>query len=345
MRVYAFPADSAGCGQYRIRWPAETLARTGHDVTILDEIRYGPRSTMLDGVDVAVVQRPCTQRHVDFIAHCIDRGVTVVAEIDDDLRYLWRGHPLSARLSRRSPDPTAMTIDAFELACKMADWLTCTTPALAELGRPGRTTVIPNMIPELRVQMGVTYRKPLRYGTSVIGYSGPPNYHLPDIGPIVGRGVVQAQQATGALFYGIGGRAFDLGAAFRVTERAQFEDWKDNLDYGPAGFVAAQAKWDVALAPLCGCKFNDAKSDLKLLEAMALGIPFVASPATPAYRAILDAGYGRPARTPTQWREAILAELDDPSIRVDYIDYARTRTFEGNRHLWWNAWTEARDSR
>lgn len=52
------------------------------------------------------------------------------------------------------------------------------------------------------------------------------------------------------------------------------------------GWHLAQQKANVALAPLIRCPFNDSKSELKVLEAWALGVPILASRSAPYDRAI-----------------------------------------------------------
>ena len=61
---------------------------------------------------------------------------------------------------------------------------------------------------------------------------------------------------------------------------------------------------DLGLAPLVANPFNAAKSDVKLLDYAALGLPALCSPG-PAYQELLAAGVALPAE-PGQWAEQIL---------------------------------------
>ena len=61
---------------------------------------------------------------------------------------------------------------------------------------------------------------------------------------------------------------------------------------------------DLGLAPLVANPFNAAKSDVKLLDYAALGLPALCSPG-PAYQELLQAGLALPAE-PGQWAEQIL---------------------------------------
>ena len=72
-------------------------------------------------------------------------------------------------------------------------------------------------------------------------------------------------------------------------------------------------QFHVGLAPLTRNPFNEAKSNLKGLEYAASGIPFIATP-TEEYRLLHEAGVGRLADTPDEWRDHAM-ELLDPDVR------------------------------
>jgi glycosyltransferase involved in cell wall biosynthesis len=103
----------------------------------------------------------------------------------------------------------------------------------------------------------------------------------------------------------------------------------------------------VAIVPLAANAFNEAKSDLKGLEALALGVPFVASPTGP-YRALADHSRdaGWLAASPGGWREQIAVLVSDQDWRGDLIGKGRAyvaeyRTVEGQAWRWLEAWGHA----
>ena len=74
-------------------------------------------------------------------------------------------------------------------------------------------------------------------------------------------------------------------------------------------------RWDIALAPLEDTHFNRSKSDLKLLEYSALGLPSVASSVEPYAgwahgKTVLHA-----ENTPDAWAEAVAALAADTGMR------------------------------
>ncbi len=74
-------------------------------------------------------------------------------------------------------------------------------------------------------------------------------------------------------------------------------------------------RWDVGLAPLQEGPFNWAKSDLKLLEYGALGLPAVASP-SPAYRRTAPKLGGVIAADTEEWLDSIRAMAKSRKMRL-----------------------------
>ena len=90
--------------------------------------------------------------------------------------------------------------------------------------------------------------------------------------------------------------------------------------------MRAQGPYDVGLAPLADTRFNSAKSDIKLLDYLALGIlPVVQDSA--AYR--LDPRSADVALRATDWFETLRSVVDDR-------DAARDRAVRGQHWLWEN---------
>jgi glycosyltransferase involved in cell wall biosynthesis len=78
-------------------------------------------------------------------------------------------------------------------------------------------------------------------------------------------------------------------------------------------YPAAMAAFDVALAPAAPSAFFTAKSDLRFLEAAALGVPVVADPAV--YSAVVHGETGLHAATADAAREHLLTLIDDAGLR------------------------------
>ena len=76
------------------------------------------------------------------------------------------------------------------------------------------------------------------------------------------------------------------------------------ITHYPDGFA-----FDVGLVPLSDIPFNHAKSNIKGLEYVAAGIPFVSSD-LPEYRILHESGVGQLATTPLEWQQALTPLLD-----------------------------------
>jgi glycosyltransferase involved in cell wall biosynthesis len=78
-------------------------------------------------------------------------------------------------------------------------------------------------------------------------------------------------------------------------------------------YPASMTLFDVSIAPSAENNQFRGKSDLRWLEASALGIPIVADPVV--YPAIEDGVTGLHAATPAEARAAITALVDDAAMR------------------------------
>jgi hypothetical protein len=345
MRVQVLPADDGGCGWYRCRFPAAVLQSQGHNVELLTQVDavnvdIGGQRRIVDclvpdDVEVMVIQRPLLRTSFELIAPLKKRGVTVVVEVDDDFHAIPDGHACRA--------PGAWTPDRsprwIKRACEEADLVTVTTPALAErYGAHGRVVVLPNMVPAW--YLDVPTHEP--GDPPVVGWTGSIATHAGDLESTQG-GVAAALRDTGASFHVIGTSA-------GVKERLGLDEYPSNtagwlpLDQYPKAYAGL----DVAIVPLAANPFNEAKSDLKGLEASALGVPWIASPTGPYQqlnRASQEAGLI--AFSPTGWRMQVTSLVRDPAQREVMAklgrEYVREhRTYEANAWRWMEAWSEAR---
>ena len=82
-----------------------------------------------------------------------------------------------------------------------------------------------------------------------------------------------------------------------------------------ASYLDRLAMCDISLAPLEATLFNDAKSNIKYVEAAMLGLPSVCSPRTAFREAVTHGQDGLLADTEAQWREALTALVDSAALR------------------------------
>jgi glycosyltransferase involved in cell wall biosynthesis len=327
MNVLLLPADTFGCGYYRMRMPAHYAES---DTTINDRLALrGDRVLLPAGVDVVVFQRTLQSRMPGFIRDIQRQGVAVVVELDDDMAALDAHHANFREVHPRwSPDAN---FQHLKRCCAEADLVTVTTPALAErYAAHGRYAILPNYIESALLN----YTPEKRWG---IGWSGYVPTH-PNDPQVMGNAAAELERDGHT--WRVIGKGAGAAEAFGVT-RVEATEWIPLADY-----YHQVASLEAGVVPLTDSAFNRAKSWLKGLEYAALGVPFVASP-TPEYiRLQNDAGAGLLADKPKRWRGLLRKLMDDESMRWELAGHAREQvgarlTIEGNAWRWDEAWARA----
>jgi hypothetical protein len=344
---------------YRLVFPANVLAAQGMDVAegrrediqaVWRRTPDGPRVAWAEPLDcdVAVFQRVCRRDIVDCIPSWQRQGTAVVMDVDDLLSAVDPGNPAFAAYHPSNP---AENWHHLERACRMADMVTVSTPALAErYGRHGRVRVLRNCVPEW--YLSVPSREgavpswahnPAPAGSTpapaptqppVLGWAGRVEVHAADLA-VVGPAVAQALRQTGATFRAVGDEA-TLSALGTEGEVVPFMPF--------AEYPAEVARLDVGMAPLADTAFNRGKSALKPLEMAALGVSFVASP-LPEYARLAEMGVGDLASRPRHWLTALRRLLTDAEYRAERAgrgrEVAAGLTYEAHCDGWADAWAEA----
>ena len=333
MRVLSIRADDTGCGFYRMQEPARVLRKQGMHITefmnggIDSEFDENDRIVKIEELDydVVVMQLPSWQDALDTIPLIQAQGIAVVAEFDDDYWAMGRDHFMK---------DISDTIRMRE-ACKMADLVTVTTPALArKIGAwtKHEPVVVRNCIPASYLGLNEQNHDGLR-----VGWSGNPFTHPGDL-EVTGREIVKVVRANKAEYITIGNELASTILGFKDKE-ALIQDWVPLKLY-----PKALQLMDIGIVPLRSSAFNDAKSYLKGLEYAALGIPFVAS-STPEYARIADKKVGLIARSRSDWYRHLDALLKSPYYREEVASlaygWAVTQSYEVNAHLWGEAWERA----
>lgn len=350
MRVLVAPADTEGCGHYRLIWPARAV---GAALVLPGEpwvkARYretpaGPRIHSLvevPEVDVVVMQRCAYRDTADIVPHLQAAGIAVVVDVDDDFTCIQSGN-----VAHDHYDPALSPDRNYEhllRACQAADLVTVSTPALARrYGQHGRVAVLPNCVPARYLSEHGLRRMAGRGEGPLtklrVGWSGSLETHPGDLEVAAGSigAVVRVRQAH-TLFHTIGtgkGVKEALGLPHSTAT-----GWVDLAQY-----PTALAHLDVGVVPLQRCAFNRAKSWLKGLEMAAVGVPFVAS-ALPEYERLARLGAGRLAARPVDWERELSALVCSPAMRDDLRaaghDVAREWTYERRGHLWAEVWERA----
>jgi glycosyltransferase involved in cell wall biosynthesis len=317
LRVLGWLGDHAACGHYRLYFPFQL---NGWDVT--------DRASM--DADLIVAQRPVSEGAARAFAKvCADDSKFAVVELDDDLFHLDPSNPAAAFF-----DAPAQQRKLIEGVTR-AGLVTVSTEPLAQVCREynDNVVVLPNYIPRDLL----TRDRPAN-DRVVIGWAGS-NTHGRDFGELAQplRRVLQ-RYADRVLFHCVGTDYTPRVASRRG--RTWFTGWSEDVwDYYDA------IDFDIGLAPLFDCRFNHSKSDLRLKELAALGVPTVASNVGPYATAMRDGCPALPARTPKDWERALCALIEDAEHRHHVSSQAREwaaqHTIEDNAHRWQHAYQQA----
>jgi glycosyltransferase involved in cell wall biosynthesis len=344
MKVILMVPDEGGCGHYRVRYPGQAASEAGVDVEFATnlnvdwtyDVEADERRPVKVNVeaDLIVIQRPLRRLNADLIPVLQKQGIAVAVDIDDDLTAIDPDNLAFHRLHpSKSPENNWKHVSR---ACKMADLVLVTTPALKRrYGGHGRCVVLPNYVPEL--MLGTLPREP-RDGQT-IGWPGFIATHPHDL-EVTRNGVAAAMRDTGARFRNIGS-GDDVQRQLGLTDELEFEA-TGSVDF--YDYPHEVASLDVGIAPLKDTAFNASKSGLKLLEMAAVGVPSIGSPRAD-YARLAEDGIGVLAGDRERdWRKAIKRMLGPEGREVAEQAQAAVRerhTYEGHAQDWVDAWEQA----
>jgi glycosyltransferase involved in cell wall biosynthesis len=285
---------------YRCALPARALGADwigvgGHPTALV--IRTGQCSRDIGSIedlatyDVVVLQHAHGNAWCNAIAELQRRGTRVLFEIGADLHG-------AGTLSEA-------TLSELELAMRASDGLICSTAHVAARYRSfnSATWVCSDGIDLGRYALTRSQRETVTIGWA--GGAGNRRALEPWLRELAH--VLSARPATRFMRIGSGDYASALAERFGATRYIE-------LPQGPIeSYPAAMSSFDIALAPAAPAALRRGASELRWLEASALGIPTVADPGL--YGSIEDGVTGLLAATPPQAREAIMTLVDDDVLR------------------------------
>ena len=303
----ALPARALGADWVGMRGESPVVFYTGEAARPLRSVED------FASYDIVVLQQPRGTAWLRTIRDLQAAGVRVLFEIDDYAHGVRK-----AKHHAHADTFDKKLLAAMELTMRACDGIICSTDYIAGRYRSfnANTWVCQNGIDMGRYALT---RRPREMVT--IGWAGG-TAHRPALLPWLREllAVMDARPATRFMSVGVPGYASPFAERFGA-QRAIGLPWAPIESY-----PAAMASFDIALAPATNNAFFRGKSDLRWLEAGALGIPLVADPVL--YPAIEDGVTGLHAATPAAARAAILALIDDADLRVRIGEAAREHVRE-----------------
>lgn len=339
MKIVVCPSDQAGCGKYRMFWPAEALQARGKPISIEKRPRILTNQTInppevIDALvdtdtKVMVFQRPASYQISQLIPLLHHKGIKVVIDLDDDLSCI---HPKNYAYSVYDPQLSPhRNWEYVKKACEMADVITATTEALLEkYAIKAQGFLIPNCIPERFLKIESTPNELV-----TVGWAGWVRTHPDDLQTTHGA-INEAIVKQNARFMAIG----DPDIFNKLQVRRRFpNEFHPSVDFDD--YPDAIAKLDIGIVPLADTPFNKSKSWLKALEYAAVGVAPVVAP-TPDNMRLVEQGGAYVARSPKAWKEAVRSLIVNEEERFDLVKRARNIaaewTVEANSWRWEAAW-------
>ena len=313
---------------YRCVHLREQLEKLGHEAKVAEW--FSEKAIDLEealSYDVIVLYRlPMSALLNQLIHRAHESGKRIIFDTDDLVFEpdLIQWHRAVAQLSESDQELHRSGVERYLETLLASDLVMTATPLLAELaaarGKPAyvHRNALGKEMTALAEQLYATRRQRLDSGKVVIGYGSGTATHDVDFAEVA-PALVEILQRFDEVELWIAGPLTLPDTLSRFGERIQrfpLTDWR--------GWFELLSRMDIALAPLeAGNIFCRAKSEIKFVEAGALGIPVVASRIEPFVGAITEAENGFLAADGEEWKVSLTQLVTQPDMRVRMGEAAR----------------------
>ena len=322
MKILALHRQQTAVGYYRTWMPARTLAKLGHEVTWWEGCNYitAMKGAPIDWLakngpyDLILTDRPLTEPELGWLTAARHEwpGCKLVVDFDDDFMAVPKWNEA---YSSWQPGQLFYEVGLASLAA--AELVTVSTERLKEKFKKWchAVTVVPNRL-DLRDWEGFPVDPERVKDPAVrVFYGGSPT-HVMDVEEakegLLGFLRKPPCRVRFVCMGWVPDWLMEVAHEHRREMRVvclpfhRFEDYPASVAWGGC---------DVAIAPLREHAFNEAKSNIKWLEAAAQGMAFLASDVGPYKRDVPGEGAVKVENTGTQWREALEALVTDRDLR------------------------------
>lgn len=328
MHIVALANDRSAGAAYRGLLPMQALGEHGHRTEFLtwNQRDAPPPFEQLRRADVVHMWRLYRGPARRLASALKEAGVAVVFDNDDDMTRV----PKNSPAYREMKAARAQVAQELGATLRLVDLVTTTGGELAgrlrRLG--GDVRVVENY-----VEPGFLRSPQPEAGGVTIGWVAAQE-HRGDVKELRLRRVFEqlldAQPQVRLVSVGV-----DFGLRSERYEHVRFVPFPELPD--------AIAQWDLGIAPLADVSFNRVRSNVKVKEYAAAGVPWLASPIGP-YRELGEEQGGRLVAD-HRWTEELTALVEDAGERARLAGRAaawgRTQTVHANVELWEAVFAEA----
>lgn len=316
------------CLKYRVLQKMEFLQSSGFTCTVVDWHDTRKALRLLQAHKVVIFYRvPATRETLHILKEAELLGVKPFFEIDDlvfdEVRY--RKNPNLQNLNPRQVDELLYGAGRYRrmlVACKNT---IASTPVLAGLMQKaggGESMVIENALDSETLYIAQNITKSGNDDRVRIFYGSGTKTHDKDF-EVAGEALYLILQKYPHV---------DLVIAGELKLPEKYAGMDQQLIRIPAlpfdAYLQKLGEADISVSPLAEAEFNDAKSNIKYLEAAVMGIPSVCSPAAP-YREVIEHGEnGCLAKTTKDWFDALEKLVVNHDIRKKTGHAARSHVMK-----------------
>jgi glycosyltransferase involved in cell wall biosynthesis len=351
LKILYLHKQGGGVGDYRCWTPARALERRGHEVWYCDDrndalAERDPMTFLAEKAawaDVVVSGQTTEVEHVallammrNFAAKQLGKSLPIICDADDDVLHV---PPYNTSFKGYTAGGSFRKASLWHF--RNSDALSVTTAALASVYAPynKKIAILPNCVePETWDELPVDPDR-AKSGDIRICFAGGIG-RLEDINQIRDAlEIVMRQRPQVRLYW------------MAMIPDWAVEQWMPSTSdpsQNRAFFIMPAnvplykraMKWlapDIFLAPVVTNAFNAAKSNLKAMEAAMMGAACVATDWA-TYADVPDSAILW-ASTTYEWKESLLALIDDAALRAKKVAAAREwvlaeRSIDAKIHLW-----------
>lgn len=304
------------CRKYRVQQKIDALKLVGVEARAVSftEIPECVREIPLASC-VIFYRTPYLPAVQTYISECKRLGIPAIYDIDDLVFDVpeYEKHPVFRTMPEKEKRQFLRGAELYQQCLSACDHTIASTPTLAKYMRrytTGEVFLIENSLDDMLLRVGKrSAARRLAESKVVIGYGSGTKSHDEDF--------AQAVPALAAVLAKYPHVQLAIHGHLKLPpELTAFADRIQKVGFlEPEDYYGAVGSFSINLAPLLPGPFNDAKSNIKYLEAAICGVPTVASDSAAFRQEISHGDNGFLAATTAQWTDALDRLILDPKLR------------------------------
>jgi len=317
------------CTRYRVNQKKAAFEALGYDVIVESFTNHKECMGQLPFCTAVLFYRtPYWSTVKDLIDECRRQSIRTIYDIDDLVFDLdeYAQHPVFKDMPKADIDSFLDGAKSYRDCLAATDCAIASTTTLADYMRRycnGKVYVVENALDEISLAVAGRVRMLPRLSNAdkiLIGYGSGTKSHDHDFALVSGV-LADLMRSDPRIHLAIHGY-LNLGPEFHGLEaRIQRVPFLEVSEY-----LLAVSQFDINLAPLASGVFNDAKSNIKLIEAASLGVPSVISPRKSFLDFVRDGETALVADTAEDWNKALSKLINDRALRQLIGTAAETAT-------------------